>query len=169
MIYGHGFAGEEDCERISGFPEVWCNMNAREESVYMNTKELGEKEAKDMTGDELNCMIAELCGAKWMLLIPTSGKKRSLVMPESVFSLKTLGLTEADGTEEICQIHWLPNYAGDLNAMHKAVLLLDESQKSLYRNTLIGMCEGMNSRNWAAIDATARQRAEAFVMAREGK
>jgi len=126
---------------------------------------------KDMTNDDLNRRVAELCGAKWMRLLSDDSaiQKRSLVMPEEIESLRAKGLSEADGTEDMCQIHWVPNYASDLNAMHEAVSSLDEMQKAVYRNILIGMCEGMNRRNWSAIDATARERAEAFVMAGEGK
>ena len=125
------------------------------------------KDPKDMTGDELNYAVAELCGAKWMRLLSDASpvQKRSLVMPAEIDFLKAKGLSEADGTEDMCQIHRVPNYAGDLNAMHEAVSSLDEMQKVIYRNILIGICEGMNRRNWSAIDATARERAEAFIMA----
>ena len=120
------------------------------------------KEAKDMSGDELNRTIAELCGAKWIRLLPASSKKRSLIMLES---FQRLGLSEADGTEEICQIHELPNYAGDLNAMQEAEKLLNTIQK---RSVYLGILHKwrFDKHDWTlgAYWATARQRAEAFVM-----
>jgi hypothetical protein len=58
-----------------------------------------------------------------------------------------------------------PNYAGDLNVIHKAIMTaLEAPDKSdsrhIYRQWLQGIC----GTEWAAIDATARQRAEAFVL-----
>ena len=55
----------------------------------------------------------------------------------------------------------LPDYPEDLNAMHEAVTNLTLRQKIHYRNVLIGITGGMN---WDSIDATARQRAKAFVL-----
>ncbi len=71
--------------------------------------------------------------------------------------------------EEHGWVDCYPHYASDLNAMAEAINALTPLQKAVYRNYLIGACEGMGSRNWAAIDATALQRAEAFVYAIEAK
>ena len=57
-----------------------------------------------------------------------------------------------------------------LDAMHEAIISLSEYQKAAYRNVLVGMiCKGEGEENWEAIDASFRQRAEAFVMTLGGE
>jgi hypothetical protein len=52
----------------------------------------------------------------------------------------------------------LPNYTQDLNAMHEATQSLTKDQLRWYRNLLIEM-----TGTFEAIDATAAERAEAFL------
>jgi hypothetical protein len=70
------------------------------------------------------------------------------------------GLVFADGTEVVCQIHKIPDYCNDLNAMHEAVgtlgVELGPYEYWLEKVAGPGMC---------MVEATARQRAEAFVLA----
>jgi len=127
---------------------------------------------KDMTNDDLNRRVAELCGAKWMRLLSDDSaiQKRSLVMPEEIESLRAKGLSEADGTEDMCQIHWVPNYAGDLNAMHEAEKALVEVQKRRYGNVLSDIVKPDEYYGeYDTVHATARERAEAFAMMNERK
>jgi hypothetical protein len=58
-----------------------------------------------------------------------------------------------------------------LDAIHEAIVSLSLYQKAAYRNVLVGMvCKGEGEEgNWDAIDASFRQRAEAFVITMEGK
>lgn len=123
------------------------------------------KEVKNMSDDEINRTIAELCGAKWMRLI-SPANRRPLVMADEVESVREIGLSVARGTEEICQIHRLPNYVGDLNAMHEAEKSLESYQLAWMAMTIVGVNEynEMSAVRMADVfHATARQRAEAFV------
>lgn len=54
----------------------------------------------------------------------------------------------------------LPDYLNDLNAMHEATQSLTKDQLRWYRNLLIEM-----TGTFEAVDATAAQRAEAFLRA----
>lgn len=64
-----------------------------------------------------------------------------------------------------------PNYPADLNAMHEAVTSTVFQQRgflSVYRNNLAKIVHpeediGLQSRAWLCVDATARQRAIAFI------
>ena len=58
------------------------------------------------------------------------------------------------------QIHGLPDYLNDLNAMHEAEKVLTLPERRKYRKTLLGHCEPAS----IAIHATAAQRAEAFLL-----
>lgn len=54
----------------------------------------------------------------------------------------------------------LPDYLNDLNAIHQAIKSLNEEQRYLYIVQLKGMLGSVD-----AVDATASQRAEAFLVA----
>lgn len=56
------------------------------------------------------------------------------------------------------KIYSLPDYLNDLNAMHEATQSLTKDQLRWYRNLLIEM-----TGTFEAIDATAAERAEAFL------
>lgn len=59
----------------------------------------------------------------------------------------------------------IPNYCTDLNAMHDAEILIQDRNK--YLNILASVTEPIDSlpkdHDWAFTQATARQRAEAFL------
>lgn len=68
------------------------------------------------------------------------------------------------GNEE-WQEEELPDYLNDLNAMHDAVTSLDQSQKNYFVNILDDLIETEKQpeRDFAWCNATAAQRAEAFL------
>lgn len=63
----------------------------------------------------------------------------------------------------------LPDYLYDLNVMHQAVKTLDNKQLEAYRLNLLKICTDDDLNNnpvvSSAVDATAAQRAEAFLKA----
>jgi hypothetical protein len=61
-------------------------------------------------------------------------------------------------TSPTSKIYSLPDYLNDLNAMHEATQSLTKDQLRWYRNLLIEL-----TGTFEAIDATAPQRAEAFL------
>lgn len=141
------------------------------------------EQVRAMSDEELRIRVAELCGAKWMLMgSPLLG--RTLVEGTCVdFRLKQ-GLKLADGTEKIEQVHSLKNYPRDLNAMHEAVETLDVGKRGRFMCELAEILEwppypvqslpiGVASielpfdRWFECANATARQRAEAFVLVME--
>ena len=62
------------------------------------------------------------------------------------------------------QIHGLPDYLNDLNAMRDAEMVLEPDQITDYLEWL-GMCSGDDAHQvWAYVHATAAQRAEAFLL-----
>ena len=114
-----------------------------------------------MTDQEKVYKIAEYCGAKWVRLIDAE-PKRSLVMPnDPAFKL----LPEADGNEKICQIHSLPHYLSDLNAIHEAVETVRGSERYPFYDHVLQRIMGgefaFTSR------ATAEQRANALLKTME--
>lgn len=80
----------------------------------------------------------------------------------------------------------LPNYAGDLNAMHELEVsnVMTDEQRLEYRNRVYGTANGFKSlkelrdyldgnpnewHGWAAFTSTAAQRAEAFILTMESE
>ena len=122
------------------------------------------KQYEKLRDEEKNIKIAELCGAKWYRLQPIEWKERSLSFEN--FNALTL----ADGSEKIIQIHTLPDYCHDLNAMHKAVSTLTKIQFCKYIQILCGHTKKGERIHWCGEDAgraelaTAEQRAEAFCL-----
>ncbi len=63
------------------------------------------------------------------------------------------------------------DYPNDLNAMHKAVDSLEGKDREIYLEKLIYVCTGYPERkfsrkyyDWTLSEATAKQRAEAFIL-----
>jgi len=128
--------------------------------------------------------IAELCGGKWFKLIPHTANQRSMIIPQKApdghIFIENFGLHEADGTENIVQIHYIPQYLSDLNVIQDAVISQDNlgfwNRYISYLSIIILKLDQAkdwkdSSDHWGTtsqfklVNATAAQRAEAFVLA----
>jgi len=108
-----------------------------------------------MTNQEKIYKIAEYCGAKWYRLCPSDDFERSLSFDD--LNMKGKGLSFATGNETIVQIHHLPDYINDLNAMYEAEKMLSKEEWVIYGQHL-------NRLNvFPMVHATAEQRADAFI------
>jgi hypothetical protein len=105
-----------------------------------------------MTNEQINIAIAEHRG--WRIA--------ERVSPE-VKESATACWIRPNGNE--WQEENLPDYCSDLNAMHEAVKTLQQNLKHRYFACLCTVVSGAISLNGysAATEATARQRAEAFL------
>ena len=96
---------------------------------------------RKLSNEELNIRVAELLG-------PTS-----------------MWMTEGDGS------YGMPNWCENLNAMHGAEQTITRDQQFLYHRLLIDpdntRKSAISTMEWHRITATARQRAEAFVLTME--
>jgi hypothetical protein len=110
-----------------------------------------------MTPEKQRIAIAEACGWK--------------IEPDSGFDHTPFTVREPDGayyhvrTEAIAIKH-LPDYPNDLNAMHNAWLTLSDDNKWVFAALLqrvVFKGGGGNSWNYWPSNATASQRAEAFL------
>lgn len=119
-----------------------------------------------MTNEEIRIAIAEACGAEfakwgkdWMLLTTPSTTEP--------IRIKLNGRTLEQGKRDY--ISALPNYPECLNAMHGAVMSLPLKQWDNYELHLAVVVFGPHMRHtvryqhFATTNATARQRAEAFL------
>jgi hypothetical protein len=100
-----------------------------------------------MTPQEINRRIAIACG--WKLLFNS-------FPPNS-------RLWEHPSGKRAYEPDDLPNYHGDLNAMHEAEKVLTHGQASYYLSELIGINTKDESTHHGSYHATAAQRAEAFL------
>lgn len=132
-----------------------------------------------MTNDEMRIAIAEHQGWVWYR-IPNAGtdarKYRCLFLPavHETDGQLPAWLVRADMTERICNLEYLwreglvPNFPGDLNAMHQAIIQLSGNQRDLFNTKLCEITAGGFDFSElydldASINATAAQRAEAFL------
>ncbi len=104
-----------------------------------------------MTDERINQRIAEVCGWRDLTIEGGSGFYKGF-----------------DNGAELRPD--LPDYVNDLNAMHEAEKVLDIKQVELFADIMYNLCvEGKvttpNRLGWrfALLNATARQRAEAFL------
>ena len=97
-----------------------------------------------MTNLEINIAIAEMCG--WGFL---SKDKFIVIPPNSPYSVQPLST--------------IPDYVNDLNAMHDAEKVLTSEQINEYADWLLVICNSASSKNQHWFNATASQRAEAFL------
>tara|TARA_R110000868_G_scaffold342640_1_gene603529 strand:- start:258 stop:614 length:357 start_codon:yes stop_codon:yes gene_type:complete len=108
-----------------------------------------------MTPERQRVVIAEACGL-------------TNVAPWIVKNVKhegddiTVGIWSDDG--------WVPQYLNDLNAMHDAVSIFDYDQADEFEDHLCDICKRLNDEKenpapwrFAVVNATASQRAEAFL------
>lgn len=93
-----------------------------------------------MTDNEINIIIAKKCG--W-----------------THFDSDTVQYVarRSDGKWDC-----IPNYCGDLNGMHQAIVSVIHKDPHVRRRYLQTLDE-ITGDQWNTVDATARQRAEAFV------
>lgn len=111
-----------------------------------------------MTDNEIRIAIAEACGWK--------PEVRRAEIPEAEFVHEETFWIRGDETR---RGPWLPDYCNDLNAMRDAIITLDSPQSTdflLLINSVVETPE--NEGRWHTfhtINATARQRAEAFLRA----
>ena len=109
--------------------------------------------------DALRLQVAKLCG--WTQIQP----------PETAFERKLCHMWEADlmGRDATGCAAPVPNYATDLNAMHKAEHLVrrDEQTNSRYERHLRAVMAAADAGrcNRRIQFAEARERAQAFVLA----
>jgi hypothetical protein len=128
-----------------------------------------------MTPEEINRAIAETCGWKWYRIPqkPIHGPRvyRCLFLPAvHEIDQSPEWLIRADGTESICNWHFLQkeggvkDYHSDLNAMAEAERVLTYEQKKQYRWKLQeGFLPETPSGQELLCHATSAQRAEAFL------
>jgi hypothetical protein len=118
-----------------------------------------------MTDQDINAAVAEACG--WVDIFTATGKEEWLGTFAYKYGGKVMGF-HADQSKDD-HAHEIPNYCGDLNAMHEAEKLLNEKQQVWYlqKLTQVRFREGVSGMIACMIDkttfATARQRAEAFL------
>lgn len=117
-----------------------------------------------MTQEEQRIAIAIACGAKRRLWHCAS--HWFLSFDESI-PLATESWSQSEGARK----HWidtLPDYPNDLNAMHEAENALPVPLRSFYCDWLMyGMVNPPDDKatigRWQTINATTKQRAEAFL------
>ena len=102
-----------------------------------------------MNDEEINAAIAEACG--WKLQgSPEHQNTTDGWQFGHTFAIKPSG--------EVVSHNSIPNYCGDLNAMHEVEKVLERKQWHVYADNIDEM-----HRKIELIHATARQRAEAFL------
>jgi len=118
-----------------------------------------------MTSEEINKRIAIACGARWKFNHSCQFK---------FLGFKHEGFGDADESIPDCidAMDGIPNYHGDLNAMHDAVMSLPSGLKEhSFRRALAKAVGVAGIDDWAEslvcldklTNATAPQRAEAFL------
>lgn len=125
-----------------------------------------------MTDQEINVAIAEACGWQRWKSSPES-KVVSLRKPTPSQQSYWLSCGNFITTEHVTNSQGIPDYCNDLNAMHAATTTLFKSHPGYYNRSFVselqdvmGWCQdGMLDKRQACdlINATARQRAEAFM------
>ena len=108
-----------------------------------------------MTPEQQRIAIAEACGWKNVTLRIIKNVKHE---GDDI----TVGLWSDSG--------WIPDYLNDLNACHKMEKMLTYEQAELFEDELCDICKRLNDEKenpapwrFAVVNATASQRAEAFL------
>lgn len=147
-----------------------------------------------MNNEEINRRVAEILGVtprrKWKVMLknePTTGMVGFLTESDAIYN-KQKQEKEQERFPEVFRFEYsdpeeyddwseIPNYCGCLNAMAGAVEKLTEEDKNAYAVILAGMLwTPSHTRGWqdwrdtlAVSEATALQRATAFVRVHDGK
>lgn len=110
-----------------------------------------------MTPEQINEAIAEKCG--WVEAFPLGGTPHKRTRDGGIL-LPYYWIHEPTGKRTTA----IPNYHGDLNAMHEAekVLMADWNLMNAYQNHELPKFVKSTNSNWLC-RATAAQRAEAFL------
>ncbi|MES2366982.1 MAG: hypothetical protein V4563_13995 [Pseudomonadota bacterium] len=114
-----------------------------------------------MTPEKQRILIAEACGWKKMNGIEVwhhAEKGKNAIPSGGILHKKRIEMKLQTGTDFI-----LPDYIEDLNMIHEAVMSMKESPGLFwtdYNLALLKICGGYS---WEATNATAAQRAEAFL------
>ena len=125
------------------------------------------KRAHELTDDEIRILIAEDQGATWIPLAGIDGMK---ILSKGQHRNGLGPMRYELGNGDILAPD-ISNYPTDLNAMHEAWKSLTASEKDHFESALYGVVVGQAeyNRNDDApyiTNATARQRAEAYVITR---
>lgn len=111
------------------------------------------EQVRTLTDEQLRIRVAELCG--WKYGPCPCG---ACIVHEKVWC--------RDGKPPYYNsIDMLPDYPRDLNAMHEAWELLSEEQRLQITDKLVTIQSCLPDKDRFVVGATARQRAEAFVLA----
>lgn len=110
-----------------------------------------------MKAEDQNRAIAEACG--WKFFCVNS-------LGEHVYHGPNGEVASLEGGD----VHQLPDYLHDLNAMHEACETLPTTLRQGFINTLLEVLDyesqygfGKPQAGWESVNATAAQRAEAFL------
>ena len=106
-----------------------------------------------MTNEQKRIKIAEACG--WNLVSDNETQLYSWSNPSIKHRIKWMM------NKDMASQSVIPDYFGDLNAIHEAENVLNDTQHSNYRGELLKVCLSLAD----ALCATAAQRAEAFGLA----
>jgi hypothetical protein len=114
-----------------------------------------------MKPEQQRIAIAEACGWKNADHPDAMKLKQGWTMPEK-WCMDPNGVLQFN--------HKRPNYLNDLNAMHEAVSIFDYDQADQFEDHLCDICKRSNDEKenpapwrFAVVNATASQRAEAFL------
>lgn len=116
------------------------------------------EQVRQMSDEQICVKIAELLGYR----IQKTGKRGSntrteIWKPDGSFGCLKAGVDNIALTLALADV--VPDYPHDLNAMHEAEMTLSPERRANFRNWLETLVSCV-----FAIHATARQRAEAFIL-----
>jgi hypothetical protein len=112
------------------------------------------EEIQKLDNDQLRSIVAHICGFMNIKKLRTCSAHDGLVGRLLCPDMKTR------------TVH-VPDYCNDLNAMHEAEKQMSTGEHSFYLRTLAGITTNNPDDLGIAVFATARQRAEAFVLTME--
>lgn len=108
--------------------------------------------------------IAEACG--WKIKFEVGFNKPHVVKPdgEEIFYPNSYNESYSNVWQAL-YFKQIPDYITDLNAIHEAEKVLTEDQQDAYLDALYEVCnpDSMYRDDWRMCNATAAQRAEAFL------
>ena len=121
-----------------------------------------------MTPEQQNIAIAKACGAEWVVSRSRLGFPEALLVfrdrytPAESWDIPS-SIEDAKLFRERSVHRSVPRYCNNLNAMHEAEKTLDEINKANYSRLLREMVWTSEQPSFSQINATAAQKAEAFL------